>query len=419
MTSKQLVKKTLNHEDAGKVPIDFGATAVTGMHVSCVADLREYYGLEIHPVKVWEPYQMLGEIEDDLIEAIGIDIIGLSPPYNMFGVKNENWKPLKTFWGQDVLVAGNLNTKLDENGDLLVFPEGDLEAPASGRMPTSGRFFDSINRQPPIDEENLNPEDNLEEFALISDEDLDYYKTEINNLKDSNRAIIGGIAGLAIGDIALVPAPFLKHPKGIRDIQEWYISTIMRKDYMHSVFTKQTEIAIENLKRIFSVIGNNIDALFICGTDFGTQISTFCSNEAYEELYAPYYKIMNKWIHENTEWKTFKHSCGAVETFMENFISSGFDIINPVQCSATGMEPQTLKDKYGDRLTFWGGGVDTQKTLPFGNPDEVRAEVLNRCEIFSKNGGFVFDAIHNVQAKTPVENIVAMVDAVKEFNGNK
>jgi len=417
MTSKELVKKTLNHEYAGKIPVDFSATAVTGMHVSCVAELRDYYGLDNHPVKVWEPYQMLGEIEEDLMDALGIDIIGLSPHYNMFGVKNENWKPLKTFWGQDVMVAGELNTTIDENGDLLVYPGGDLNAPASGRMPTSGRFFDSINRQPPIVEENLNPEDNLEEFNLLSDEDLEYYKTAIDNLKDSDKGIIGGIAGLAIGDIALVPAPFMKYPKGIRDIQEWYISTIMRKDYMHTVFTKQTEIAIENLKRIFGVIGNNIEALFICGTDFGTQISTFCSNEAYEELYAPYYKKMNKWIHENTEWKTFKHSCGAVETFMENFISSGFDIINPVQCSATGMDPQTLKDKYGDRLTFWGGGVDTQKTLPFGKPEEVREEVLKRCEIFYKNGGFIFDAIHNVQAKTPVENIVAMIDAVKEFNG--
>jgi uroporphyrinogen-III decarboxylase len=416
MTSKELVKKTLNHQFAGKIPVDFGATAVTGMHVSCVADLREYYGLENHPVKVWEPYQMLGEIENDLIEALGIDIIGLSPPYNMFGVKNENWKPLKTFWGQDVLVAGNLNTKVDDNGDLLVYPRGDITAPPSGRMPLSGRFFDTINRQPPIDEEKLNPEDNLEEFGLLSDEDLEYYKSTLKKLNETDKAIIGGIAGTAIGDIALVPAPFMKHPKGIRDIQEWYISTIMRKDYMHSVFEKQTEIAIENLKKIFAVIENNIEAIFICGTDFGTQISTFCSNEAYEELYAPYYKKMNKWIHENTEWKTFKHSCGAVETFMENFIASGFDIINPVQCSATGMDPQTLKDKYGDRLTFWGGGVDTQKTLPFGKPEEVREEVLQRCEIFSKDGGFIFDAIHNVQAKTPVENIVAMIDAVKEFN---
>ncbi len=103
---------------------------------------------------------------------------------------------------------------------------------------------------------------------------------------------------------------------------------------------------------------------------------------------------------------------------MEHFIDAGFDIINPVQCSATGMDPQTLKDRYGKNLVFWGGGVDTQKTLPFQTPTEVRQEVLKRCEIFSPDGGFVFDAIHNVQAMTPIENIIAMLDAVKEFNGD-
>jgi uroporphyrinogen-III decarboxylase len=102
---------------------------------------------------------------------------------------------------------------------------------------------------------------------------------------------------------------------------------------------------------------------------------------------------------------------------MSHFIDSGFDIINPVQCSAAGMDPRRLKERYGDRLVFWGGGVDTQRTLPFGSPSEVRQEVLERCEIFSRNGGFVFNAIHNIQARTPVENIVAMIDAVKEFNG--
>ena len=104
---------------------------------------------------------------------------------------------------------------------------------------------------------------------------------------------------------------------------------------------------------------------------------------------------------------------------MELFIEAGFDTINPVQCSAMGMDPKLLKERYGSRLTFWGGGVDTQKTLPFGTKEQVRDEVLRRCEIFSKDGGFVFNAIHNIQAKTPVENIVAMLDAVHEFNGGK
>ena len=103
---------------------------------------------------------------------------------------------------------------------------------------------------------------------------------------------------------------------------------------------------------------------------------------------------------------------------MPDFIESGFDIINPVQLSAKGMDAATLKNEYGKDITFWGGGIDTQQTLPFGTPEEVRAQVLERCEIFAKDGGFIFNAIHNVQAKTPVKNIVALIDAVHEFNGD-
>lgn len=157
--------------------------------------------------------------------------------------------------------------------------------------------------------------------------------------------------------------------------------------------------------------------VFICGTDFGTQTGTFCSPDSYTDLWMPHYKRINNWIHKNTTWKTFKHSCGSVITLMDHFIESGFDIINPVQCSATGMDPKVLKKEYGKDIVFWGGGVDTQQTLPFGTPEEVRDEVLERCEIFSKDGGFVFNTIHNTQARTPIANFIAMIDAVKEFNG--
>jgi uroporphyrinogen-III decarboxylase len=194
---------------------------------------------------------------------------------------------------------------------------------------------------------------------------------------------------------------------------------VARQDYIHAVFSRQVDIALENLAKIYGVVGNRIDAMFLCGTDFGTQTSTFCSIDTLNELYFPYYKKMIDWVHQNTEWKVFKHSCGAVKDFIARFIDAGFDILNPVQASATGMDPETLKKEFGDNIVFWGGGVDTQKTLPFGTPEEVREQVLKRCETFSPRGGFVFNAIHNVQAKTPTENIVAMIDAVHEFNGGK
>ena len=417
MNRKERVKQSLDHKNPGQVVVDFGSTAVTGMHVSCVAQLRQHYGLEERPVKAHEPYQMLGEIEEDLLDAMGVDTIALASPGTMFGFRNENWKEFTTPWGQDVLVSAHFKTTKEANGDVLIYPQGDTNAAPSGRMPANGCFFDTIVRQKPIDQANLDPANNLQEFGPISDADRMHYEKEAKRLASSDRAVVAGIAGTAFGDIALVPAPFLKDPKGIRDITEWYMLTAMHPDYVHEVFSKQCEIAIQNLNKVHEVVGEVIDVLFICGTDFGTQTSSFCSTDTFDQLYAPYYKKVNQWIHENTTWKTFKHSCGAVENFMEHFIDSGFDIINPVQCSATGMDPKTLKERYGDRLVFWGGGVDTQNTLPFQTPEDVRAEVLKRCEIFAPNGGFVFDAIHNVQAKTPVENIVAMIEAVKEFNG--
>ena len=231
--------------------------------------------------------------------------------------------------------------------------------------------------------------------------------------------MIATFGGTALGDIALVPGPFMKHPKGIRDVTEWYISTLTRQDYIHKIYERQTEIALANLEKLHKAVGGLVDAVFVCGTDFGGQSSLICSPEIFRELYLPYYKQINGWIHSHTAWKTFKHSCGAVEPLLEYFIGAGFDILNPVQCSAAGMEAEGLKSRYGSRLTFWGGGVDTQKVLPFGTPLEVREQVLRRCEIFSGEGGFVFNTIHNVQAKTPVENLAALFAALKEFNGRR
>jgi uroporphyrinogen-III decarboxylase len=225
------------------------------------------------------------------------------------------------------------------------------------------------------------------------------------------------LGGTALGDIALVPAPFMKNPRGIRDIAEWYMTTLARPDYVHAIFEKQTGIAIGRLETLHAIAGELVQAVFLCGTDFGTQDSQFCSADTFRELYLPYYRRMNDWIHSHTTWRTFKHSCGSVGPLIASFADAGFDILNPVQINAAGMDPQRLKDDYGSRVIFWGGGADTQKVLPFGTPQQVEEHVLRQCEIFSRGGGFVFNTVHNVQANVPVENVAAMVRAVRRFNG--
>ena len=417
MNSRERIREALNHRTPDRIPIDLGSTAVTGIHASCVAALREFFGLERRPVKVHEPYQMLGLIEEDLASALQVDTEGVTPRNTMFGFPNSAWKEFRLPWGQEVLVSKEFVTSSDANGDLLIYPEGDRSAPPSGRLPVGGYFFDTIVRQEPIDEDALDPDRNTEEFKPVTGEDIAHFSESVARAESTGRAVVATFGGMAFGDIALVPAPFLKHPRGIRDIAEWYMSTATRQSYVHAIFERQCEVALENLTKIFAAVGNRVDVLFVCGTDFGTQTSQFCSRPTFDELYAPYYRRVNAWIHEKTTWKTFKHSCGAVEPLIGQFIESGFDILNPVQCSATGMDPSELKGTYGDRITFWGGVVDTQRTLPFGTPEEVRTEVLERCRIFSHGGGFVANTVHNIQAKTPVQNIVALLNGIRQFNG--
>lgn len=414
-SSRENFLKTINHKQPDNVVVDFGSTGVTGIHVLIVEKLRNYYGLEKKPVKVVEPYQMLGEIDQELIEAMDIDVIGLFSAKNMFGVLNSDWKAHRTPWGQEVLFPGNFNYTYNSNGDILMYPEGDTSVPPSGMMPKTGYFFDALDRQKPIDDATLRVEDNLEEFGYITEPELEYFKNKVAELQNNNKVVVASLGGTALGDIALVPAINLKDPKGIRGVEEWYISTLIREDFVKEIYDQETDIAIENYKQLYKVIGDRIDVVFTCGTDFGTQNSTFCSVETYDRVWLPYYKKVNDWIHLNTPWKTFKHSCGAVEPLMSHFIDSGFDIINPVQINASGMDPRNLKKKYGDNLVFWGGGVDTQGVFAFGTPAQVKEQVKTQCDILNKNGGFVFNTVHNIQANVPFENVVAMLEALKEL----
>jgi len=198
-SSKQNFIKAINHQQPDKVVIDFGATSVTGIHVLIVEKLREYYGLEKKPVKVIEPYQMLGEIDSELIKAMDIDVIGLFSAKNMFGVPNEDWKVRKTLWGQEVLFPGTFNYTYNENGDILMYPEGDTSVPPSGMMPKSGYFFDALDRQKPIDDAKLTVEDNLEEFGKITEPELVYWKDQVASLNNDSKAVVASLGGTALG----------------------------------------------------------------------------------------------------------------------------------------------------------------------------------------------------------------------------
>lgn len=321
--------------------------------------------------------------------------------------------------GTPTLIAQGNEYDIKDDGSVYMYPQGNRSVGPSGHMPANGSFFDNINRAPAFDEDDLTPaEDFKDDFGILNDEAARYLEKKSKLLYEgTDYAIIGNLGGAGLGDSAMVPGPHVLAPKGIRSFEDWLMAHMLYPEYIEEVFEMQTQAMLKNLEIYRQAVGDRIQIVWISGTDFGTQNGEFFRLDVFRELYKPYYQRINDWVHKNTPWKTFFHCCGSIVNYLDDFVEMGVDILNPVQLSAKGMDPHMLKEKYGDKLVFWGGGVDTQQTLPFGTPEEVKAQVKERLEILSKGGGYVFAPIHNVVAKTPVENLIAMYEAVKEFNG--
>lgn len=419
MNARERVMASLNHRVPDKLPHDLG-TWCTGIHVSSLHKLKVALGLirPEEPVKVIEPYQMLGEIDEDLRRSLDLDTLHFDSSMNAFGFKNEKWKPWTLFDGTPLLVPERFSTASDAQGNIYQYPGGDTSVPPSARMPRDGYYFDCIIRQKPIlDETALKVEDQMEGYGILSEAALLDYEKESKRLYEETDYLIvsGGVPGTKLGGAAFVPGPFLKDPKGIRDLEEWYISLITRAGFIKEVFGRLTEIGLRNLELFHQAVGERIQVILTTATDFGAQKGLLISPHTYRDLFKPFHRQVNDWIHRHTSWKSFIHSCGSVYDLLPDFMEAGFDILNPVQLSAAKMDPVRLKKEFGHHFTFWGGGVNTQQTLPFGTPDEVRQEVKKMIEIFRTGGGFVFNAVHNIQPGVPVENMLAMFETVKSY----
>jgi len=420
MTSRERVRKAIHHEQPDKVPFDLGSTTVTGIHALSYGRLKQALGIKEGAIRVYEPFQMLAEVEDSVRKALGIDTFGIQLPYTMFGFKNEDWKPWKMFDGTEVLVSRHFIFDVDRDGSILLYPQGDRSVPPSGIMPRTGFYFDNIIRQPSLNEERLNAKEWVEQtYSLYTEEDLKYLESLAEwAYRETEYSLVGILPEGSLGDIAVIPGPHIKSPKGVRDPQEWYVSFLTRKSYLQDIFGYQTELALKNLKGFQQAVGDRIDVLDVSESDFGTQRGPLLSPPLFRELFKPFFQKMNDWIHKNTPWKTFYHSCGSIAGLLDDFVDMGVDIINPVQYRAAGMDLYRLKDQYGSRMVFWGGAVDTQRILPLGSPEEVQAEVTKNLEAMSPKGGYVFASIHNVQPDVPIANLKSLIETFNAWRGH-
>ena len=304
VNSRERVIAALNHREPDRVPLDLGATAVTGITAAALYRLRHALGLPERPVRVHEPYQMLGQVDDDLLDAVGGDIVGLLDDLTMFGFPIGDWQPFRLNDGTPVQVPGGFNTTPAADGYLYQYPRGDRTVPPSGRMPVDGLYHDATERQEPIDEERLDPDEWVKDmYGALTDEDLRSLEKRSRGLYDAGRAVIGSFGGAGFGDIALVPGLAVAHPRGIRAVADWYMAALLHPDYVHGIFDRQLEIALHNLELYRQAVGDRIVAIFISGTDFGSQTGSFISPKTYREMYQPYHRAINDWVHAHTSWK--------------------------------------------------------------------------------------------------------------------
>ena len=415
MNSRERVIKTLNFEPVDRLARDLGGVTGTGLHASTLHKLRRKLGLKEEIVIMYEPVMQLGKVTEDVIEAMGTDVIGIDSCTTLLGYQNKDFKLWRLPDGTPVKVGSGFEYEVRENGRTYLFPQGDRNAEASAHMPKDGYFFDPIIRQSELIEEKLNAKtDYATMYSVFSDEECELLQKQTDYLfRNTELAIFGNFWGASFGDFIHIPGSWLKETPGVRDWEEWLLSHLIRPAYIREYMDMYLEIALENLKLYKEAVGDKIVAIAISGTDFGTQKAMLISPEIYREMYKPYHKIVVDWVKKNTNWKVFFHSCGAISDIIDDFIEIGVDCLNPVQFTARGMDLESLTDKYAGEIVFWGGGIDTQKTLPFGSIDEIIAEAKHNKSLLNKKGGYIGAAIHNIQFGTEPEKIIAFFEAIK------
>lgn len=402
MTSRRRVIAALEHREPDRVPIDLGGTVMSGIMAEALVRLRRSLGLEQRLVKVYDVFQMLGEVELDLVDRLHIDVLPVEPPALFFNVKRERYKPWRLFDGTDVLVPGDFNIEVDSDGSWLIRDGGNLDRPVVGRMPKGGYYFENLEILRQNDDIERPDLATLRDRFLLRDEELKFMADRASTLRDSTEK------ALAIGF-------WTKSGLGrIGSLTNFLLLVGLDREYVKEYLQVKNEVVMENLQLLWQAVGSNADIVGLDSMDFGTQRCELISPLHFKELYAPLYKRQNLWVHEHTTWKTFQHCCGSITSIMPMLVETGLDSINPVQCTAQGMDPRWLKEEFGKALTFWGGGVDTQSTLAVGTPEDVYQQVKERIQIMAPGGGFIFCPVHNIQYGIPTENIIAAYEAIYE-----
>jgi hypothetical protein len=376
---------------------------MTGIQCWAHRNLRKAFGLSDATPRVFDLMQMLAEVDTDVLDAIGADVLPLYIDGMMpFGLAPQRWRPLTLFDGSEVLVPGNLRIYEDSNGDWLIRENQQADGKILGRMPKGGSYYD-------YEVDNSVPDE-------IVYPDLDTWTAwQTPQLDD---AILDNLASCAKNlhettDKAIFLNYFRGGLGGAFSVPTWLVSLVDNPAWTHEFHRRHVQFHTQNLARLLDHVAPYIEVVGISGTDWGTQKGEMFSPAVFAGLYTPYISQINKVVHDYGKPTGF-HCCGSIRRLLPEFVKMGVDCLNPVQTTAANMDARQLENEFGNKFVFWGGGIDTQKTLPFGTVDDVRRETAERVSIFGAGGGFVFNTVHNIQKDCSGENVAAMYRTVLE-----
>ncbi|GAK54068.1 putative methyltransferase [Candidatus Moduliflexus flocculans] len=403
MTRRERVLKTLNFETPDRLPKDLGGMASTGISCFAYPRLVKALGLPERLPKVFDTFQMLALPDQDVLDALDCDVAFVAvDQYSNILEEPQKWQPFDFGGRLPALVLDPTIFQVESDGTIRR-TQGNVAT-----MPPSSYVFDEIHGGQPLNLSGELVKEDLDQLAerfqkeRLTENRVQSIASYCQKVREAtDRAILfnGAIAGFEFrGGIAA-----------------WSMLCMLEKDYVNAVHELLTTHYIRQVEALLPAIKDSVDVIWVNSDDHGAQDRTFLPPKVFRELYLPYYQRINQTIHRIApQVKTFLHSCGAIYAILDDVIAAGFDVLNPVQWTAGNQGYQAWKDKCRGRIALWGGGVNAQRTLPFGTPEEVYQEAKTVSTYLSDGNGFVFNSIHNILAEITPENVIALYKAAKD-----
>lgn len=413
MTSRERVLEAINHGKPDKVPVDMGATPSSGISAIAYSNLVKHINHPELPVHIYDVVQQLAQPDMTILDRFGVDVLDIGRTFNNLP---SDWHPVTMANGSEAFYPKWYNPVKQPDGSYITLDDDGIRV--LSKMPIGATFFDQ-NYFPyvdgyPSDYKNLDAEMHRIMWARDAHSPWDHAGEDNFWQELRERTIrLRNSTGKAL--LVVCGCNLFEWGTFLRRMDNFLMDLMCDTENVEKLLDQLLVRHLATLEKVCNAVGDIVDIIRF-GDDLGMSTGPFMDAETYRTLFKPRHKILCDYVKSHSRMHTFIHSCGSISLLMPDLIEAGIEIFNPVQTNSYKMEPAFLKKEFGRDCTFWGGGIETVGTLNQGPVEKIREQVLSRLEIFSEGGGFVFNTVHNILPDVPPQNIVAMFDAVNEYN---